>query len=94
MYLTHFSRVTDLPRLGDDLHRLIDAHVAVAERERNAGPERGARILDGLWALMDAEAARQGWRLNADQRRAVLGMDIELNAQGLDYWLDQRPPPA
>ena len=94
LYLTHFSRVTDLPRLGDDLHRLIDAHVAVAERERNAGPERGARILDGLWALMDAEAARQGWRLNADQRRAVLGMDIELNAQGLDYWLDQRPPPA
>ena len=94
LYLTHFSRVTDLPRLGDDLHRLIDAHVAVAERERDAGPERGARILDGLWALMDTEAARQGWRLNADQRRAVLGMDIELNAQGLDYWLDQRPPPA
>ena len=92
LYLTHFSRVTDIPRPGDDLHRLIDAHLAVAERERNAGPERGARILDGLWALMDAEAARQGWRLNADQRRAVLRMDIELNAQGLDYWLEQNPP--
>ncbi len=94
LYLTHFSRVTDLPRLGDDLHRLIEAHIAVAERERDAGPERGARILNGLWALMDAEAARQGWRLDAEQRREVLGMDIELNAQGLDYWLDQRPLPA
>ena len=94
LYLTHFAQVTDAPRLGSDLHRLIDAHVAVAERERAAGPERGARILAGLWALMDAEAARQGWPLSAEQRRAVLAMDIELNAQGLDYWLDQTAPPG
>ena len=94
LYLTHFSCVADIPRLGADLHRLIDAHLAVAERERATGPERGARILAGLWALMDAEAERQGWPLNAARRREVLGMDIELNAQGLDYWLDQNPPPA
>ena len=94
LYLAHFSQVTDIARLGADLHRLIDAHLAVAERERDAGPERGARILAGLWALMDAEATRQSWRLDAEQWREVLGMDIELNAQGLDYWLDQNPPPA
>ena len=92
LYLTHFAQVTDIARLGADLHRLIDAHLAVAERERDAGPERGARILTGLWALMDAEAARQGWRLDAEQWREVLGMDIELNAQGLDYWLNQHSP--
>jgi len=92
LYLTHFAQVTDVARLGADLHRLIDAHLAVAERERDAGPERGARILTGLWALMDAEAARQGWRLSADQWREVLRMDIELNAQGLDYWLGQHSP--
>lgn len=89
LYLTHFSRIEDIARLSADLHRLIDAHVAVAERERNAGPEREARILAGLWALMDAEAARQGWALPTEQWRAVLEADIELNAQGLDYWLDQ-----
>lgn len=89
LYLTHFSRIEDLARLSADLHRLIDAHVAVAERERDAGPEREARILAGLWALMDAEAARQGWTLPTEQWRAVLESDIELNAQGLDYWLDQ-----
>lgn len=88
VYLTHFARVGDIPRLGGDLHRLIDAHVAVAERERAAGPERAARILEGLWALMDAEAVRQGWRLAREQWREVLRSDIELNAQGLDYWLD------
>jgi hydroxyacylglutathione hydrolase len=92
LYLTHFSRIVDIARLGADLHRLIDAHVAVAERERDAGLARGARIVDGLWALMAAEAARQGWRLDAEQWREVLRMDVELNAQGLDHWLDQRPP--
>ncbi len=91
VYLTHYARVADVPRLGGELHRLIDAHVAVAERERDH-PERGARILDGLWALMEAEAARQGWRLKPDQWRAVVGPDLELNARGLDCWLDQAAP--
>ena len=89
LYLTHFAEVRDVARLGADLHRLIDAHIAVAERERDSGSERGARILAGLWALMDAEAARQGWRLPPEQWRGVLESDIELNAQGLEYWLDQ-----
>ena len=88
VYLTHFAQIRDIQRLGGDLHRLIDAHVAVAERERAAGPDREARILEGLWALMDAEAARQGWRLDRDQWREVVRADIELNAQGLHYWLD------
>ena len=88
VYLTHFAQIRDIQRLGGDLHRLIDAHVAVAERERAAGPDREARILEGLWALMDAEAARQGWRLGRDQWREVVRADIELNAQGLHYWLD------
>ena len=80
--------------MSTDLHRLIDAHVAVAERERNAGPEREARILAGLWKLMEAEAARQGWSLPPEQWRAILQLDIELNAQGLDYWLSQTQPVA
>ena len=92
LYLTHFAEVRDVARLGADLHRLIDDHIAVAERERDSGSERGARILAGLWALMDAEAARQGWRLPPEQWRGVLESDIELNAQGLDYWLDQTAP--
>ena len=92
LYLTHFSRVQDVQRLGDDLHRLIDAHVEIAERERQSGPEREARILAGLWALMADEAQRQGWRLPVEQWREVLKMDIELNAQGLDFWLGQHSP--
>ncbi|MFZ1327001.1 MAG: MBL fold metallo-hydrolase [Candidatus Contendobacter sp.] len=92
LYLTHFAQIQEVVRLGSDLHRLIDAHVAIAERERSGRPDRGARILVGLWALMEAEAARQGWRLPAEQWREVLRTDIELNAQGLESWLDQTAP--
>lgn len=87
VYLTHFAEVRDVPRLGGDLHRLIDAHVAVAERERDTGPERGARLLAGVWALMEQEAVQKRWP--ADQWREVLRADIEISAQGLDYWLGQ-----
>ncbi|MBL8251612.1 MAG: MBL fold metallo-hydrolase [Candidatus Competibacter sp.] len=89
VYLTHFSRVENVPRLGDDLHRLIDAHVAIAERERDlSGPERESRIAAALWALMEQEAARQQWRLPPERWRPVIESDVELNAQGLDYWLE------
>lgn len=90
VYLTHFGEVREVARLGGDLHRLIDAHVAVAERERDSGPERGARILAGLWALMEQEAIQKNWPV--DQWREVLRSDIEISAQGLDYWLTSSPP--
>jgi glyoxylase-like metal-dependent hydrolase (beta-lactamase superfamily II) len=88
IYATHFGKADDTPRLAADLHRLIDAQVDVARREENAGARRKARIMDGLAAIVEAEAALQGWPL---QGRAVLdffGPDIELNAQGLEAWLD------
>ena len=87
VYLTHFAEVRDVPRLGGDLHRLIDAHVAVAERERDSGPERGARLLAGVWALMEQAAVQKRW--TADQWSEVLRADIEISAQGRDYWLGQ-----
>lgn len=89
VYLTHFAQVHDVERLGAELHRLLDAHVAIAERERHVdAKDREVRILNGLWALMDAEAAQHGWQLPREQWREVLRTDIELNAQGLHYWLD------
>ena len=93
LYLAHFGRVGDAPRLGDDLLRLLDGQVALAERERDAGPDRGARLLAGLRAQADAEAARQGWPLlAAGSRRAPLDGFLELGAQALDGWLAQTAP--
>jgi len=90
MYLTHYAQVTDVPRLAADLHRLIDAHVAIAERHAAAGDVRTALIERDVWALVGEEAQRQGWTLPETEWRTLLALDVELNAQGLDVWLDTR----
>lgn len=92
LYLAHFGRIQDAPRLGGDLLRLLDAQVVLAEQERDAGPMRGARLLAGLWAQVEIEAARQGWRLTAESLHALLDEYLELNAQALDGWLAQTAP--
>lgn len=88
VYVAHFGQVRDVARLGADLHRLIDAHVALAERCREAGPARQERLKAGVAELVRAEAARQGWTLASDALMELFAIDIELNAQGLAAWLD------
>ncbi|WP_374262066.1 MBL fold metallo-hydrolase [Zoogloea sp.] len=87
MYLTHYAQVTDVPRLAADLHRLIDAHVAIAKRHAGAGDARKLLIENDIWALVGEEAQRQGWTLPEAEWRRILALDVELNAQGLDVWL-------
>lgn len=89
MYLTHYSRVTDVPRLAADLHRLIDTQVAVARAARGEGVARHVEILAGLEQIVREEAERQGWTLSEERVFELLGMDLELNAQGLGVWLDE-----
>lgn len=88
IYVTHYGRVRDVPRLGADLHRLIDAHVAAALRHRDAGAERHGRIKADIVEILLGEAQRQGWRMAPDGLLRLMAVDIELNAQGLGAWLD------
>jgi len=88
IYVAHFGQVRDVARLAADLHRLIDAHVALAERCRDAGTVRHDRLKENLAELVRAEAARQGWTLDAHALMQLFAIDIELNAQGLAAWLD------
>jgi len=90
VYVAHFGRVRDVARLGADLHRLIDAHVALAERCAGEGAARLERLKAGVAELLRAEAARQGWTLDTDALMQLFAIDIELNAQGLAAWLDGR----
>jgi hydroxyacylglutathione hydrolase len=90
MFLTHYSRVTEVPRLAADLHRLIDAHVAVALAAGGRGEARQAAIVAGLTRLLHAEGARQAWGLAGAALLELMGPDLELNAQGLGVWLDNR----
>jgi len=89
MFLTHYSRVGEVPRLARDLDEQIDAMVAIARRHATDGATRHARIAADLAELYCARAAAHGCTFGAERVRELLAMDIELNAQGLEVWLDR-----
>ncbi len=89
IYLTHFGPVTDIHRLGNDLHRAIDAMVDIAQAHADdAG--RHAAIAQALTRLYCALAAEHGAGLPAAEVARLFDIDIELNAQGLEVWLDRQ----
>ena len=88
-YLTHYGRVTQLPRLADDLHQMLDDFVSLAESVRDAGEGRHTRLVEELGRYLLERLAAHGCRLAREAARALLANDIELNAQGLEVWLDK-----
>jgi len=89
MYPTHFGQVEDVERLAADLHTQIDAMVALA-READGTPDRHARLTATLTTLYADRADAHGWRGGRTALTDLLHTDIELNAQGLEVWLDQQ----
>jgi glyoxylase-like metal-dependent hydrolase (beta-lactamase superfamily II) len=90
MYLTHYSRIGDVPRAAAHMLALLDAMVIMAERCRSA-PSRHCTLVRELQALYGASLAAHGAQPDA---LALLAMDIELNAQGLGIWLDREAKKA
>src|SRR5258706_251017 len=66
----------------------LDAHAELGERHRRAGAERKRLLTEGVRSLVLDERARQKWRLPSEKVLEVFALDIELNAQGLESWLD------
>jgi glyoxylase-like metal-dependent hydrolase (beta-lactamase superfamily II) len=88
MYLTHYGRVEHVGKLATDLHVQIDAMVGLA-RAAHGKPDRHAVLVESLTDFYAARAQDHGWSGGRDMLRDLLGMDIELNAQGLEVWLDR-----
>ena len=88
VYVTHYSQVREVQAKGEVLHRLIDAQADLALGLRDAGAQRAARLRAGVEDIVLAEARRWGSRLSDASILDIYVNDIELNAQGLGYWLD------
>lgn len=82
VYLTHFGRVDEVERRAADLHRLIDAHAALA-RESLGLDDPVPFLVTGLRRLLHDEARRQQCTASADFLDHLFGDDIRLNADGL-----------
>lgn len=88
IHLTHYGPVEGVQALADDLHQRIDAMVEIAHR--HAGDEnRHDALVESLAELYCQLAGEHGLQLGDDEVRRLLAIDTELNAQGLEVWLDR-----
>ena len=88
MYLMHFSRVTDVPRLAEMLKVQIRAIVHIAQRHA-AAEDRYAAIRADMLDLWLGLAHEHGVPLSDAQIATLLRGDLDLNTQGLLVWLDR-----
>lgn len=89
MYLTHYGRVDDVPRLAEMMISGIDILVGFAERYKDDDSRR-EKIETAMrdWLLDGME--RHGVKLGRDRCLELLTADIKLNTQGIEFWLDHR----
>ncbi|HEY9544381.1 MAG TPA: MBL fold metallo-hydrolase [Solimonas sp.] len=88
MFLTHYSQVQNAPELAQTLRQGIARYERIATTLA-AVPDRHAQLLRALTDDAMAAVRAHGCTLPDAEVQALLGMDLELNAQGLGIWLDQ-----
>jgi glyoxylase-like metal-dependent hydrolase (beta-lactamase superfamily II) len=89
MYLMHYSRVTDVPRLAASLKMQI--HELVRITQRHAGtPDPYAGIRADMLALWLGMAHEHGSACSDAELAEVLRGDLDLNTQGLLIWFDRQ----
>ena len=90
IYVTHYGRVGEVPRLAALLLGQLAEMVAFA-RTTSRGPERHAALMRGLEAIHLKSLRAHGVTLSDARIRELLALDLELNAQGIAIWLDRHP---
>ena len=87
LYLTHYSEVRNLERLAADMHSGIDAYVDMAQSNKDA-PDRTAVLQDAMFEYFVSRLQDHGYTGDRDTMWSILNIDVDLNTQGLEFWLD------
>jgi len=88
VYLTHYSRVSDLDRLAGDMHAGIDAYEQMALDCRHAD-DRDDALQAAMYEYLSTRIIEHGFKGDSDALRAIVQVDVTLNAAGLVAWLDR-----
>tara|TARA_Y100001960_G_scaffold332585_1_gene433675 strand:- start:1379 stop:2350 length:972 start_codon:yes stop_codon:yes gene_type:complete len=87
-FLTHYSRIGNLSHHATLLHDLIDKYVTIAINTYNDGAEGKMLLVKELKELLTEQIKSHGCILPKHEIYSLLNMDINLNAEGLIYWLE------
>ncbi|MEE8426422.1 MAG: MBL fold metallo-hydrolase [Woeseiaceae bacterium] len=89
VYLTHYSQVGNLTKLAADMHKGIDALVTMALANANA-KERTEALQTAIFEYFVGELSDHGFKADRDTMWSILNIDVKLNTQGIEVWLDRR----
>ncbi len=87
IYATHFGRSTGTVQMAEQFRESMRCFVQIAEEYRDS-PDRTAQIENAmeLWLIERIQAHGVKWPL--EELSDWLQMDVKLNTQGLEFWLD------
>lgn len=88
-YLAHFGRIELTAEIFRSLHEHVDRFVDIALQVESQ-PDRESALIDKLAKYLFKEVRAHGSPIADDKIRMNLAMDVKLNAQGIDVWLDRR----
>jgi len=88
MYLTHYGMLEgEIPRRAAMLLDAVDGHVRAA-KAAPPGAGRHAAIRAGLATQLVDGLTHHGWSGTREDALAAYAVDLDLNSQGLEVWLD------
>ncbi|MEM9057753.1 MAG: MBL fold metallo-hydrolase, partial [Pseudomonadota bacterium] len=83
LFVCHYSRITGVPRLAEDMHRSLNAFVAIAQRHADDS-DRQTRMEQSMFEYLWYRLDEHGYDGPDENRRKWLELDVKLNAMGLD----------
>ena len=89
IFLTHYAEVRDLARLAREMKERVVAYVDLGVRYRDA-PDRSGKLRNGMFAMMSTWLDAHGFPRDDGERHRLLDDDIDLNCQGIEFWLDRK----
>ena len=92
MHLTHYNRVTEVERLSQLLRQSVDDLSQIALTAYETEPDsnkRKAMIQEQISALWLQQLREQGCTLSNEKCLELLAVDLDLNAKGLEVWLQR-----
>jgi glyoxylase-like metal-dependent hydrolase (beta-lactamase superfamily II) len=89
MYLTHFGRVQEVPRLAQDMIASVEKFAALGE-QFDGDENRELEIQSAMMDWLMERARRHGVEYADSSLRDIFADDVVLNTQGIEFWLDHR----
>ncbi len=91
IYLTHYGAVREPARLVTLLRQSLDRFTEIAlGADAPAGQARREQMRAGLRAWLQQSLAEHGCRQSPEEIDRLMEMDLDLDAQGLEVWLQKR----